>query len=83
VSLQTGPATVSELGLELKHSPTLTELRLPSRLGWGPGCVLSCAGLIVVMMGTGIAAAAWFGPRDRLGFLVLIALLLVVLVYGL
>ena len=81
--MQTGPAAVSELGLELKHSPTLTELWLPSRLGLVPGSVLGCAGMLVVMMGVGIAAAAWMGPRERLGSLGLAALFVMALLYGL
>jgi rhomboid protease GluP len=83
VNLKTGADVISELGLELKHSPTTTELRLPSRLGLVPGAVLGCAGMIIVVMGAGIAAAACFGPRERLGYVALAALFVMALAYGL
>jgi rhomboid protease GluP len=83
VNVKPDPGAVSQLGLELKQSPTLTELRLPSRLGFGTGSVLGCAGMIVAMMGAAVAAAVGFGSRERLGALGIAALVVVALLFGL
>jgi rhomboid protease GluP len=81
--MQPSPAAVAELGLDLKQSPALTELRLPSRLGVGNVIALGFLGAIVVLLWTGIAVAALSGPGGGVALLVVASLGPLALLYGL
>ena len=73
---------VRELGLDLRRSPTSTELRLPTRIGLGNAVGLGFFGLIVLLFWGGAVWIAWNGPQRSIGLIVVasaiaIALLLV------
>jgi rhomboid protease GluP len=65
---------VRELGLDLKHSPTSIELRLPDRVGCASGLGLGFFWLIALLAWTVAVIHAWRAPQHSIGLLALLAL---------
>jgi rhomboid protease GluP len=76
-------AAVRDLGVGLEHSPMLTELRLPSRLGCVNAVGLGFVGIIVVLGWVGFFLVALKRPEGWIGPVVLSSLVAVALFFGL
>jgi rhomboid protease GluP len=72
---------VRDLGLDLKRSPTSTELRLPTRIGCVNGVGLGFVGSIVLLLWAGAVWIAWTGPQRSIGLIIISSVIAITLLF--